>query len=65
MDVIFRVITLISSVTWFIWPFVFVGSLLGAIEEIHNGKRYTLQIFLGGIALLFMLSPLMQIIFTI
>ena len=44
-------------ILWLCCPFVFVGTLLDAIENIKNGQTYGGHVFLAGLTLLLFLGP--------
>lgn len=45
--------------TWFVWPFVFVFSLVYSIASFIKDQRATTKpIFIAGFALLIMISPM-------
>lgn len=49
--------------TWFVWPFVFVFSLVYAIASFVKDERAsTIPVFIAGLSLLIMLSPIVSIL---
>lgn len=52
---VMKVIGLIYLWTWFIWPFIFVYSLVHAIKNLVKEENITTNIFMASISLLVIL----------
>jgi len=48
--------------TWFIWPFVFVFSLVYSIASfVKDDRASSIPVFIAGFSLLVMLSPMISL----
>ena len=49
---VLNIIGLIYLWTWFIWPFIFVKSLVNAIKDLFKEEKATVNMTIASIALL-------------
>lgn len=62
---IIEVLGIFYFFTWFIWPVVFIFSLLYAINDIVKSKKPTVKAIIASISLLLIICGLMTMIMSV